>query len=87
MANKQTPAATNIAAVDIPAPGTTPNQGTFAFRAGDEIPVAWLEQQADYLKTMEEELGGGANTVVRRAPLSEAQNIAAETRGAGSPQP
>jgi hypothetical protein len=75
---------TTLAAVDIPAPGSAPIQGTFAFRAGDEIPPAWLEQHKEYLAELEE---GGAPKATRRAPLSEAPNIAAEARGVGSPQP
>lgn len=81
---QQTAPPTNLAAVDIPAPGTAPIQGTFAFRAGDEIPPAWLEQHKDYLTQLEEQ---GGVKAVRRAPLSEAPALAAEARGAGSPQP
>jgi hypothetical protein len=83
MAKASTPT-TNIAVVDIPPPGVAPIQGTFAYRAGDEVNPNWLEQHADYIKSMEDDLGG---PVIRRAALADAPQIAQDARGVGSPQP
>jgi hypothetical protein len=80
---QQNQPATNIAAVDIPPPGVADTVGVYAFRAGDEIPQAWLDEHKDYITDLEE-YAGSKNSVVRRAPLSEAPDIAAEARGANT---
>lgn len=76
---RATQPSTNLAAVDIPAPGTAPVQGIFAFRAGDEVPQEWIDQQGDYLGSMKEQLG--TDPVVSR-PLTDAPRVVEEARAA-----
>jgi hypothetical protein len=76
---------TTLALVDIAPPGVSPAVGVFAFRAGDEIPPAWLEEQREYLDGLGEVNG---SPVYRAGTLAEAQQVAEEgARGAGSQLP
>lgn len=76
---------TTLATVDIPPPGVDAAVGVFAYRAGDEIPPAWLEQHADYLEALGQANGAPA---FRGGTLAEAQTIAEEgARGSGSQLP
>jgi hypothetical protein len=76
---------TTLALVDIAPPGVDPAVGVFAYRAGDEVHPAWLEQHAAYLEALAEQNG---SPVVRAGTLAEAQTVAEEgARGSGSQLP